>query len=197
MKLRVRQAQRGHPCGPDGNVALARVLQEHDARRRLDGRDVAAVADALGPAAARADDPPRAGLGSRGTHASVRRAGFARHDFAVDGGHDDGVAAQLCGVGVAGNEAGVFGALDVQPREASTRRDLPNCRRLGRGGLLRPSRSHRGVSMNDCSDHPGSVAGSSVAGKPHAVNCLGRTNVSMAEMRPSGASVMTVMHTAT
>ena len=43
----------------------------------------------------------------------------------------------------------------------------------------------------------GTAAGSSVAGWPHALNCSGRTNVSMLEMRPSGASVMTVMHTAT
>jgi hypothetical protein len=54
VKLGVAKAEARHPCGPDGDVALARMLQEDDPGHRLERGDVAAVADALGSPATRA-----------------------------------------------------------------------------------------------------------------------------------------------
>jgi hypothetical protein len=54
VERRRRQAEAGHARGADRHVALARVLEDHDARAGRQVRQRGAVADALGPAAARA-----------------------------------------------------------------------------------------------------------------------------------------------
>ncbi len=54
VQLGVREAKVRHPGGADGDVALARVLQQHHARRRLDAAEVGAIAHARRPLAARA-----------------------------------------------------------------------------------------------------------------------------------------------
>ena len=65
VKLGAREAEGRHPRRTDGHVALARVLEDDDARRGRDLRDVPAVADARRPPA-RGADGARLALGRRG-----------------------------------------------------------------------------------------------------------------------------------
>src|SRR5689334_2915809 len=65
VELCIGETEARHARRPDGHVSFARMLEENDARLRLERGDVPAITDALGPSAARANGAIRARIRER------------------------------------------------------------------------------------------------------------------------------------